>query len=234
MTDSLLDLTSVGPYIAAEYTDSITVAAPGGSRTCRGTAQEAALRLPLTVTLPTSKDPRGQSSVLQDCPVVLFFNGFQSRACWYRAYTHRLASWGFAVVQYTTPTLKIIKDKDEIKFVDPLLSWAQNSTSTAGHFAHGCFDLESLCVTGHSRGGKLAALHFSSNDSFKAACLIDPVDNTTYTPESEDYPSACRALAGCKKPVGECPAVLRTRAQSAISITTLSTHWCLQPLCRPL
>jgi hypothetical protein len=35
----------------------------------------------------------------------------------------------------------------------------------------------------------------------KAAYLIDPVDNTTYTPESTDYPSAVRALRELGKAV---------------------------------
>jgi hypothetical protein len=59
-------------------------------------------------------------------------------------------------------------------------------------------------VTGHSRGAKLAALHFAGSQAgaVRAAFLIDPVDNTSFTPESEAYPSACRALARCGRPLG--------------------------------
>lgn len=36
----------------------------------------------------------------------------------------------------------------------------------------------------------------------KAAYLIDPVDNTKFTPESSQYPSAVKALQRSGKPVG--------------------------------
>ena len=39
------------------------------------------------------------------------------------------------------------------------------------------------------------------------AVLLDPVDGSSMTPESEAYPSAAKALAGCDRPllvVGEC------------------------------
>jgi hypothetical protein len=43
-------------------------------------------------------------------------------------------------------------------------------------------DLDRLVVAGHSRGGKLAALHYSSGSvaglPIRSAFLIDPVDNT--------------------------------------------------------
>lgn len=35
----------------------------------------------------------------------------------------------------------------------------------------------------------------------KAAYLIDPVDNTTFTPESSGYPSAVKALLQSGKPL---------------------------------
>ncbi len=36
---------------------------------------------------------------------------------------------------------------------------------------------------------------------FHTAVLLDPVDNTSRTPEGPLYPSACRALAACARPV---------------------------------
>lgn len=38
----------------------------------------------------------------------------QLRASWYRAWARRLASWGFAVVQYDDPLLRIIPDAIEV------------------------------------------------------------------------------------------------------------------------
>jgi pimeloyl-ACP methyl ester carboxylesterase len=81
--------------------------------------------------------------------------------------------------QYTTPPLRIISDADELSFLPALLAWARSSSATPGHFCHGCLDVGALCVAGHSRGGKLAALHFAcSPELVRAAFLIDPVDNT--------------------------------------------------------
>ena len=36
----------------------------------------------------------------------------------------------------------------------------------------------------------------------KAAYLVDPVDNTKYSPEGEEYPSGVKALKRVGKPVG--------------------------------
>lgn len=44
------------------------------------------------------------------------------------------------------------------------------------------------------RGGKLAALQYASNPAIKTSYLIDPVDNTVFSPESDAYPSAVKAL----------------------------------------
>ena len=45
-------------------------------------------------------------------------------------------------------------------------------------------------------------LSFAERAQVKAAYLIDPVDNTDFTPESADYPSAIRALLQSGQPVG--------------------------------
>ena len=50
----------------------------------------------------------------------------------------------------------------QAQFLGPLLDWlaAQNNDSSSP--AHGMLDLKSVAVAGHSRGGKIAALHYAS------------------------------------------------------------------------
>jgi hypothetical protein len=50
------------------------------------------------------------------------------------------------------------------------------------------------------RGGKLAALHMAANSSILTGYLIDPVDNTIFSPESAAYPSAVKALKALQPP----------------------------------
>jgi hypothetical protein len=61
------------------------------------------------------------------------------------------------------------------------------------------------------RGGKLAALQLAGKSDITTAYLIDPVDNTYFTPVGPDYPSAVQALASAAPPrvagiTGVCPA----------------------------
>ena len=50
----------------------------------------------------------------------------------------------------------------QLTFLSPLLDWLEEQNSTAGGFAEGLLDLTRLATAGHSRGGKLATLHFAS------------------------------------------------------------------------
>ena len=50
----------------------------------------------------------------------------------------------------------------QLTFLGPLLDWLAEQNSTAGGFAEGRLDLDRVAVAGHSRGGKLATLHFAS------------------------------------------------------------------------
>ncbi|KAL3163081.1 hypothetical protein ABBQ32_009500 [Trebouxia sp. C0010 RCD-2024] len=77
-------------------------------------------------------------------------------------------------------------------------------------------DTDNIGVAGHSRGAKLAALHFASGSSaVKAAFLVDPVDNTRETPEGPDYPSAAKALQAAGKAVAICGASIITGCNPA-------------------
>ena len=51
----------------------------------------------------------------------------------------------------------------QLTFLEPLLSWLEARDTEPGGFAEGLLDLEVLGVVGHSRGGKLATLHFAGD-----------------------------------------------------------------------
>ena len=46
----------------------------------------------------------------------------------------------------------------------------------------------------------------AGRESIQAAFLVDPVDNTRETPESDNYPSAAKTLKLHHRPVGICGA----------------------------
>ena len=48
----------------------------------------------------------------------------------------------------------------QLEFLDPLMAWLAEQNVAPGGFAEGKLDLNRVGVAGHSRGGKLAALHF--------------------------------------------------------------------------
>jgi dienelactone hydrolase len=146
------------------------------------------------VTLPN--DPPQAEAANNKHPVVFFLNGFMLRAGYYKAYASRLASWGFAVVQYDVPLLSHTNDRIEVGFVPQIMSWIERQPDLEQ------MDLTRVGLSGHSRGAKLAALLLASGQpAFKAAFLVEPVDNTRETPESKDYPSAAKALQHVETPV---------------------------------
>ena len=58
----------------------------------------------------------------------------------------------------------------QLTFLGPLIEWLGEQSSSAGGFAEGLLDLDRLAVAGHSRGGKLATLHF-------AGMCLNPLQN---------------------------------------------------------
>ncbi|KAK9865848.1 hypothetical protein WJX84_006247 [Apatococcus fuscideae] len=155
--------------------------------------------LKLTITAPSEPC----SSLSGPYPVVVFLNGFQMRASFYKSYALRLASWGFAVLQYDIPLLTTLPDTPELEYLDQILDWAQQQSLAGGSDLHGLLDLSRVGCVGHSRGGKLAALHFAGNPRVTAAYLVDPVDNVArVSPEGPLYPNAAKALRECGKSIG--------------------------------
>mmetsp|Transcript_17881 Transcript_17881/g.53831 ORF Transcript_17881/g.53831 Transcript_17881/m.53831 type:complete len:582 (-) Transcript_17881:1836-3581(-) len=132
-------------------------------------------------------------------PVVVLIDGFQCRSGWYSDWALRLASWGYAVVQYDDPLLRIVPDAVELQFFPVLLEWLGRHSAASAGFLAGQLDLDHLATAGHSRGGKLAALHFASRpEQVKALFMIDPVDSGP----SVGYPSAAAALRQQKRKYG--------------------------------
>lgn len=154
--------------------------------------------LKVTVTLPQTGQAAGSACASGPFPVVFFYSAFQTPSASYKAYANRLASYGYAVVQYDTALGTIITDNVELQFMqlvlDNLKAQATASSSSSSPLA-GRLDFSVLAVAGHSRGGKLAALQLATSPAVKAGYLIDPVDNTIFSPESALYPSAVKALA---------------------------------------
>eukprot|EP00889_Picochlorum_renovo_P006099 jgi/Picre1/33129/NNA_008455.t1 len=100
--------------------------------------REARVRRPsggsFTVYIKYPKDvDQGNTGVA--LPVVVFFNGFQSRYSWYSRMLQGVASWGFVTVQYQLPALSLINVKDELdRYYDPLMRWIEASDGLVGRF----------------------------------------------------------------------------------------------------
>lgn len=100
--------------------------------------------------------------------------------------------------------MNLTPDALEVRFLAPLLEWAAEAAATRG----AALDAAArLAVAGHSRGGKLAALQFCgtpgalTDPPIRAAGLIDPVDNTLFSPASALYPPGAPCLAAAGRPV---------------------------------
>lgn len=136
-------------------------------------------------------------------PVVVFFNGFQSRSSWYAGMLRGVASWGFVTVQYQLPALSLITVKDELdRYYDPLMGWIEASDGLVKEVP-GMSAVQGVVSAGHSRGGKVASLVFTMGDyPIQAAWLIDPVDSSMFAPISKDNPSGVASLKKSGKSIG--------------------------------
>ncbi|KAK9817015.1 hypothetical protein WJX72_008340 [[Myrmecia] bisecta] len=159
---------------------------------------DQAVNLSLTVTVPSSAPEQPHGSF----PIVFLFNGFKMRASFYKQYAEHLSSWGCSVLQYDHKFWHTPADASEVQFLDQLIDWVAQQNDTPNTPLSGLVDISKIAVAGHSRGGKLAALHLAGNPRVKTAFLIDPVDSTTYVPPSPQNPSAVQALAGLGKRAG--------------------------------
>lgn len=146
-----------------------------------------------------------------DWPVVLFFNGFQSRYSWYSTLLDAVSSWGFVTVQYQLPAMSLMSVEAELQtYYKPLIAWIETGglqkilDTMPGMIVTA--DLTSIFSAGHSRGGKVASLVFTEDDDrliplIKAAFLIDPVDSSGFAPISAENPSAITSLKASGKSI---------------------------------
>ena len=79
----------------------------------------------------------------------------QARASFYRPYATHLASWGFATLQYDARPLSMPPDAVELGWLADAVAWAVGAAPESDPLA----TEGALFAAGHSRGGKLAALH---------------------------------------------------------------------------
>jgi pimeloyl-ACP methyl ester carboxylesterase len=278
-----------GPYSALVELKAVVET----ERTISATGERKLVRLPVVATIPqlltaaattttAAAGEGGAPAAAATAPVVVLIGGFQSRASMYRPLARRLASHGYAVLQYNAPLLKIVPDAEELPFLGAACGWLRRRVDGGGGGGGGPqeegappsgaplvppstqLDWGRAAVAGHSRGGKLAALHYargfegppadaadaaadgtssapssssSSSSSFvprfRACFLIDPVDNTPFTPESALYPSAARALralgGGGKGAAAAAAAATTTTAAAPTSLPLAAPLACATP-----
>lgn len=151
------------------------------------------------------KKPHHKRERKERTPVIVFFHGFGGNVLLdseaYHEYATTAASAGYAFVQYDvvggiTEGLGLVYDRVEAEFLEPLVDWLAEQDRQANSPAFNRLDTKTLYLAGHSRGGKLAALHLAAESvpGIEGAFLIDPVDDTCFAPAGECYPSAIEAL----------------------------------------
>ena len=132
-------------------------------------------------------------------PLAVFTAGFLVDAEQYASYARRLCSWGYVVVQYNkreNVAGNALDDVVSAAMIRDLIGWAQSDVllgqlvDTAGENERGA----GVYLVGHSRGGKISTLEALEDSRVRAACLLDPVDNTVYAPLGAGFPSALAAM----------------------------------------
>jgi hypothetical protein len=169
--------------------------------------------LDVHVTLPSLKPDSAAAAAAvaqQQLPVVFIFNcyAFGQQCCsWYYCYADRLASWGYAVVQFHSKSA--LSDAQTEYVVNCLLAWIKSTTAAsttaatsaataaaaataAGSSANpvpqfdgALFDLSRRAYIGHSKGGADAAymLAVTPSDVLATAFLLDGVGNRAHSAE---------------------------------------------------
>jgi hypothetical protein len=125
--------------------------------------------------------------------VIIWFNGFQSRYEWYERLLNKVVADGYITMSYAVPGLMDVST-ELVTRVDPLLSFIASGGLDAGLPAGVRANTTALFTAGHSRGGKVASLAYTSNQDVLNAVLVDPVDSSVFSPISERNPSAVQAL----------------------------------------
>jgi len=191
---------------------------------CGGTAQACTCQrfgpepqpvytLNLTLRLPAPSE-NGSAA-----PVILFFHGLGGKYVLhtgdYAPYADAATDAGFAFLEYDVQSgggfMEVLVDAIEVQFLSKILEWLKGVNKLPGTPAEGKLDANRIAVAGHSRGGKLAALHFGSGEkSIFGAFLVDPVDCTCFAPcSSACFPSALEAVAAAGRVIGVSGALVK-------------------------
>ena len=144
-------------------------------------------------------------------PLAVFTSGFLVDSEATASYCRRLCSWGYVVLGYNKRDSvgvaggNALDDVVSAQMVDDLIKWARTDVLLAPLVRDGgTMDTVDVAeddivtapakggvyLVGHSRGGKISMLQACGDERVRAACLLDPVDNTVYAPLGEGFPSA--------------------------------------------
>ena len=154
---------------------------------------------PLTGAVPGDGDVPGDAPRARGpYPLAVFTAGFLVDAEQYASYARRLCSWGYVVVQYNkreNVAGNALDDVVSAAMIRDLIGWAQSDV-LLGQLVDTAGDERGAGVylVGHSRGGKISTLEALEDSRVRAACLLDPVDNTVYAPLGAGFPSALAAM----------------------------------------
>jgi hypothetical protein len=163
---------------------------------------QAYIRYPVRVAGPSTVSP-----------LVVFFNGFQSNYTWYSSMLDDVASWGFVTVQYQIPVFLSSVTEEIRRYYVPLMEWVSNGgmDEALAPKTRITVNVSEVMSAGHSRGGKVASLVYTTTDQLRSAFLIDPVDSSVFSPISEpDNPSAVDSLAESGKNIAVVGASVRS------------------------
>ncbi len=105
-------------------------------------------------------------------PLILFTTGFQVPIANYRPFLERLGSHGFVVV--AMPLASNVDDVSRLESLKAVLSWATDEAAPLGPSV----DATNILATGHSLGGKIAAMLAASDARVTALLGIDPISTT--------------------------------------------------------
>lgn len=105
-------------------------------------------------------------------PVVVVGHGLQLAASEYYGYVKRLASFGYVALTVDFPgSITGVNNPNEAKDMIAGVDWVKND-ATLGPIA----DTNTVGMSGHSLGGKVALLAATYDARVKAAFVLDPVD----------------------------------------------------------
>eukprot|EP00953_Heterococcus_sp_UTEX-ZZ885_P019829 11074-Heterococcus_DN1.PRE.1 len=159
--------------------------------------------LDVHVTLPNMQSNATAAAAVgaaqQQLPVVFIFNcyAFGQQCCsWYYCYAERLATWGYAVVQFHSKAA--LSDTQTEYVVYCLLAWIKSSAAASSttssssssanpepRFDGAQIDVSKRAFIGHSKGGADAAymLAVTPSDVLATAFLLDGVGNRAHSAE---------------------------------------------------